>query len=354
MSTLKTKQLLFDGYIRLVIGINNLLVPLCIIELLFEFFTSKHCLMLYSINRQERLGKIQFIDSTYCKNITKTIQHPFITDNMSNFNKTIAFASNVYYPFYDKHNGYDSIFCISRKNNFRQCDILLYKTNNSQFETQLTLPKEDAWDSNFLYSHKLQKFIFRWQILNVNVSSKNDLKCERHNWSIGANPIFIDDDELQIFSLPMNTPTILDLSNETKVKKQTLKQISSKRRRFRYGICSCENNNRIYMVGGESNNGHYGDYLDLIKDKWNKISDSKYLHYEPLLWTDSTTMLYALINDVRGSEIGIIEAFDWRCNKWIDLEKDRQLREAIKVPKSISMYSNANQYVSCKLFTVSF
>eukprot|EP01084_Bolivina_argentea_P109581 195881_1 len=364
MSTFTSKWLLFEGYVRSISDTNQLLVPICIIELLIEYFTSKHCLMVYSVNFSQRKGKIQFIDSSYCKTITKTIEHSMITDSMVNMNKSIRFASNVCYSFHDQHNGYDSVFTMTTQS----FDALLFDTQTGEFKTKLSLPipAHTVWrinmDFDFLYSHKLQQIMYQSEILQLDVSDIQKLKWTTpiDEKRYAANACFINDDETNIFFMgPKNGPKILHLSDtygsvKAKFKIDNLKSLPPKRCRFDgvgYGICASENNNRIYLIGGPYEHKRCADYLDLVKNKWFVLSDLKYRHSYPLVWTDSAYMVYVTTKDIRAGEISVIEGFDSRCNQWIDLDKDRQLRETIKIPKSISTY--IDQYVASKMFTVS-
>ena len=339
---------------------TNIIIPECIIHMILAYSMIQHCFMLYSINNDNKCGKIQLIDTQNPSNILLTLSNnEYINHRMGNYRRVFRFIPNIKFPNYKPNKTFKCI--LYAKNIIRGGmveAILINPMKPSKIECKLELPfvndcrssKSAKEISHFLYSHTLHQLITQNYDGDLDILSFDKYEYDecrkyddnfkwkwKHFKTKKFDPLsnrscyrcFIGDHEDLIFGMGSSyIPIIFDLNALKWRYEYKLSPLPSIRIRNKFGLCY--DNGKCFIAAGRQNKfatkqTPWSDYYDFEKNKWYKLPNLNVNNYNesPLLWVENN-LLYISGKYIGNGQNRASEYFDFRCNQWMTLSSHQR------------------------------
>eukprot|EP01084_Bolivina_argentea_P230926 389572_1 len=369
------KHIFLDGYIRQKIC-KSIHIPQCLMNLIINYFTISHCILLYSRNDDTKRGKIDFIDLNQNKyNLQRvlTLRNSVHLNHKMHLNqRSTSFAPNIIFKHHNPYKSYHAIFTAKNIVRGGSVDAILINPNHHhKIEKTYNLPFIGYGQTinHLKYSYSLKSLIAQDSFegyINILPLDRNQpiqwkrFKDKKYKMKVYGerqylcNCVFISD---SLYGNSMNDSRIFVVNYECrgqmfnfkteKWNKKDLYRFSKDRKRNDFGICFDLWTQRCFISGGckdeydykanvNDNFVHWSSYYDFHKNRWYNLENTIHYHEtNPLLWYKNHC-LYILSSHIiherelkhhwnyndkdidqtfEINKIGVIERYDMRCSE---------------------------------------
>ena len=401
------KHIFLDGYIRRQYrSISS--IPRCLINLIIDYFSISHCIMLYSRNEDTKRGKIDFFDLNQnrlnLQNVLTLKNTVHLNHKMHLNQRSSSFAANIIFKHHNPFKSYHAIF--TAKNIVRGgCvdAIIIDPSNEHKVERTLNLPfiGQGQTINHLQYSYSLKSLIAQDSFEGfVNVLPLNDehhnlewtrFKDKKHKMKVYGERQYLCDfcfvgngmSDSRIFVVNYECRGQIFDFEAKQWNNKDLSRFCKDQYRADFGLCFDDWTQRCFISGGCidaydykmsicDNFVHWSHCYDFHKNEWYQLPDTiNYHESNPLLWCRDH-ILYIVSSDIihereskrhwnyndkdigqqfEMNKIGVIEQYDMRCgekkNKWMVVPKERQIERIVSWNRDVK-----DAYIPSKLLNV--